>query len=198
MCLPQASPPHAAPVPPASTAAGVSAARSDCHTPAQGAAPLLALEGLSVFFRTDQGLLPAVQGLSLQVAAGAATCLVGESGCGKSLTARAVLRLLPENAVQRGRVLLEGTDLAACTGRELRRVRGRRVGNGFSGAHDRPQPRAHRGQPSGRARGCTCAFPARLPSGGHGPCWLKWAFPIRTAVTTITPTSFPAACAKGL
>ena len=131
MCLPQASPPHAAPVPPASTAAGVSAARSDCHTPAQGAAPLLALEGLSVFFRTDQGLLPAVQGLSLQVAAGAATCLVGESGCGKSLTARAVLRLLPENAVQRGRVLLEGTDLAACTGRELRRVRGRRVGMVF-------------------------------------------------------------------
>lgn len=109
-----------------------------------------------------------------------------------------MLRLLPENAVQRGRVLLEGTDLAACTGRELRRVRGRRVGMVFQEPMTALNPVLTVGSQVAEPCGCTCAFPARLPVGRPRPCWLKWAFPIRTAVTTITPTSFPAACAKGL
>jgi peptide/nickel transport system ATP-binding protein len=106
-------------------------AGTPCGTEPAAAAPLLEIEDLHVHFRTDQGLLPAVQGLHLRLAAGRTTCLVGESGCGKSLTAKAVLRLLPENAQQRGRILLEGTDLAACSERELRRVRGRLVGMVF-------------------------------------------------------------------
>lgn len=71
-------------------------AGTPCGTEPAAAAPLLEIEDLHVHFRTDQGLLPAVQGLHLRLAAGRTTCLVGESGCGKSLTAKAVLRLLPE------------------------------------------------------------------------------------------------------
>ncbi|WP_417292489.1 ABC transporter ATP-binding protein [Desulfovibrio porci] len=92
------------------------------------AAPLLRLEDLSVFFPFVGRLLPAVQEVSLDLPPAAVTCLVGESGCGKSLTARAVLRLTPENAVLGGRALLSGEDLLSLPEKELRRVRGRRVG----------------------------------------------------------------------
>lgn len=92
------------------------------------ALPLLRLEGLSVHFVAGGRLLPAVRGIDLEVPAGGITCLVGESGCGKSLAARSVLRLTPEAAVLGGRVLLRGEDLLALPEKALRSIRGRRVG----------------------------------------------------------------------
>ena len=92
------------------------------------ALPLLRLDGLSVHFVAGGRLLPAVRGIDLEVPAGAITCLVGESGCGKSLAARSVLRLTPEAAVLGGRVLLRGEDMLALSEKALRSVRGRRVG----------------------------------------------------------------------
>ena len=56
----------------------------------------LTLEQLSVSFSTDDGILPAVHAVSLSLPPAGITCLVGESGCGKSLTARAILHLMPE------------------------------------------------------------------------------------------------------
>lgn len=94
-------------------------------------APLLRLERLSVTFRTDAGLLPAVREVSLDLPAGQTTCLVGESGCGKSLTARAVLRLTPSQATLSGRVLLHGDNLLALRDDALRAIRGRHVGMVF-------------------------------------------------------------------
>ena len=90
--------------------------------------PLLKLDGLSVHFLSGGRLLPAVRGIDLEVPAGGITCLVGESGCGKSLAARSVLRLTPEGAVLGGRVLLDGEDLLTLSERALRGIRGRRVG----------------------------------------------------------------------
>ncbi len=90
--------------------------------------PLLRLEELSVHFVAEGRLLPAVRGIDLEVPAGGITCLVGESGCGKSLAARSILRLTPEDAVLGGRVLLRGEDLLALPERALRSIRGRRVG----------------------------------------------------------------------
>ena len=90
--------------------------------------PLLRLDGLSFHFLSQGRLLPAVRGIDLEVPAGGITCLVGESGCGKSLAARSVLRLTPEGAVLGGRVLLEGEDLLTLPERALRGIRGRRVG----------------------------------------------------------------------
>jgi len=91
-------------------------------------APLLSIESLTVAFATERGPVTAVRGVSLSVAAGETLCLVGESGCGKSVTCHAVLGLLPKNGrVTGGRILFEGRDLAALAERELERLRGREV-----------------------------------------------------------------------
>lgn len=79
-------------------------------------------------FPFEGRLLPAVRDVHLELPPAAITCLVGESGCGKSLTARAVLRLTPETAVLGGRALLRGEDLLSLPEKELRGIRGRRVG----------------------------------------------------------------------
>jgi oligopeptide/dipeptide ABC transporter ATP-binding protein len=91
---------------------------------------LLALEHLSVGFRTEQGFARVVDDLSLSIGAGRIVGLVGESGCGKSVTARAIMRLLPTPParIEGGSILLEGTDLLALDERAMRDVRGNRIG----------------------------------------------------------------------
>src|SRR3954467_10612645 len=78
---------------------------------------LLHAEGLVKHFRTAGGVGHAVDGVSLELAAGETLALVGESGCGKSTVGRLVLRLLEPTA---GRVLFEGEDLGALGPRALR------------------------------------------------------------------------------
>ena len=85
---------------------------------------LLALERLSVCFDAGGVPLAAVSDVHLALPEGSVTCLVGESGCGKSLTARAIMRLLPENSEVGGRVLFRGRDILALKEKELRRFRG--------------------------------------------------------------------------
>jgi len=91
--------------------------------------PLLEIRDLQVELATARGALCAVDGVSLQVPRGQTLGIVGESGCGKSLTALSVLRLLrsPPARVARGEVLFEGRDLLALPERELRRIRGNRI-----------------------------------------------------------------------
>jgi peptide/nickel transport system ATP-binding protein len=70
----------------------------------------------------------AVQGISFHIDAGETVALVGESGCGKSVTAFALMRLLPPTAaILRGRVMFEGADLVAASPRVMRAVRGKRI-----------------------------------------------------------------------
>ncbi len=70
---------------------------------------MLDIEELEVALDTDTGLLKAIDGLSLAIRRGETFALVGESGCGKSMTALALLRLLPDNGnVTHGRVKLDG------------------------------------------------------------------------------------------
>ncbi|MDO5537853.1 MAG: ABC transporter ATP-binding protein [Desulfovibrionaceae bacterium] len=88
-------------------------------------AAALEVGGLDVFFRDGDGLpLHAVRGVSFSLAQGSITCLVGESGCGKSMTARACLKLLPRGASCTGSVRLEGRELLGLSERELGKVRG--------------------------------------------------------------------------
>lgn len=89
--------------------------------------PLLCLEHLSIRFQTDAGELTAVNDLSLSLPRAGVTCLVGESGCGKSITARAILRLLPENARTSGRILLDGANMLTLPEAQMQRIRGRRA-----------------------------------------------------------------------
>jgi peptide/nickel transport system ATP-binding protein len=91
------------------------------------AQPLLEVADLSVRFDTDDGPIHAVDGMSFTLAEGEVLGIVGESGCGKSVTCMSLVRLLPETAVVDGRVLFEGNDLLAMPQRELRRVRGRQI-----------------------------------------------------------------------
>jgi oligopeptide/dipeptide ABC transporter ATP-binding protein len=89
-------------------------------------APLLEIEDLVVEFRTDTGVIRAVDGIALRVDAGESIGLVGESGCGKSVTALALLGLVPSppGRIAAGRVLLEGRDLTRLGEAQMRRVRG--------------------------------------------------------------------------
>ncbi|MBO2456289.1 dipeptide ABC transporter ATP-binding protein [Actinomadura violacea] len=92
-------------------------------------APLLEVAGLHVSYLTRTDRVQAVRGAGLDVRPGEIVALVGESGSGKSTTAHAVLRLLAPNAsLDAGTVRFAGRDLAALSERELRTVRGARIG----------------------------------------------------------------------
>jgi peptide/nickel transport system ATP-binding protein len=91
-------------------------------------APLLSVEGLQTHFETGQGVLRAVDGVSFSIERGEVLGLVGESGCGKSVTSLSIMRLVPPpGRVAAGRVLFEGEDLLAKHAEAMRRVRGARI-----------------------------------------------------------------------
>jgi peptide/nickel transport system ATP-binding protein len=90
---------------------------------------MLAVDNLKVAIDADAGLIKAIDGLSLSIARGETFALVGESGCGKSMTALAMMRLLPDNgAVTAGTITLAGTDVLGLPERDMRAIRGGRIG----------------------------------------------------------------------
>jgi oligopeptide/dipeptide ABC transporter ATP-binding protein len=95
-------------------------------------APLLAVENLAVRFATDAGDVPAVRGVSFCIGEGETVALVGESGCGKSVTALAIMRLIRDpGRIAQGRVCMRGRDLAALSETEMQRIRGDEIGMVF-------------------------------------------------------------------
>jgi len=90
---------------------------------------LLRIEDLRTVFETADGTARAVDGVTFEVGAGETVGLVGESGCGKSVTALSIMRLVPEPAgrIEGGRILFEGRDLLALSGKEMRRIRGNEI-----------------------------------------------------------------------
>jgi peptide/nickel transport system ATP-binding protein len=91
-------------------------------------APLLRVRGLVASFRTDAGVLRAVDGVSFDVPRGTTVAVVGESGCGKSVTALSILRLIsPPGRIESGSIELEGRDLLKLSERSMRDVRGKDV-----------------------------------------------------------------------
>ncbi len=91
--------------------------------------PLLAVDGLAIDIHSERGVQQAVKALALSIERGETFALVGESGCGKSITALALLRLLPDAArTAGGRIDLLGTDLNQLPEADMRAVRGGRVG----------------------------------------------------------------------
>jgi peptide/nickel transport system ATP-binding protein len=94
---------------------------------------LLEIRDLRTHFHTPEGVVCAVDGVSLALHEGETLGLVGESGCGKSVTAMSILRLNPEppTTYAGGQVLFRGLDLLRCPARDLRRVRGNQVGMVF-------------------------------------------------------------------
>ena len=93
------------------------------------APPLLRVRDLVTTFRTEQGVLRAVDHVSLEVGEGATLGIVGESGCGKSVTALSILRLIPypQGQIEHGRIELRGRDLLGLTERQMQDVRGNAI-----------------------------------------------------------------------
>ena len=91
---------------------------------------LLSVEGLRAGFETAAGFLRAVDGISFEIRRGEVLGLVGESGCGKTVTALSLLRLLsrPPAVIEGGRALFHGQDLLAMPIAELRKIRGGKIG----------------------------------------------------------------------
>jgi peptide/nickel transport system ATP-binding protein len=90
--------------------------------------PLLAVENLRTQFATRAGVVRAVDGVSFAIERGEVLGLVGESGCGKSVTSLSIMRLVPPpGRVTAGRVLLDGEDLLDRNAEAMRRVRGARI-----------------------------------------------------------------------
>jgi peptide/nickel transport system ATP-binding protein len=90
-------------------------------------APLLEVEDLSVRFDTDEGTVHAVDRMSLTLEPRQVLGIVGESGCGKSVTALSILGLLPKTATVTGNVRFEGNELLGASGSRLRKIRGRQI-----------------------------------------------------------------------
>jgi oligopeptide/dipeptide ABC transporter ATP-binding protein len=90
--------------------------------------PLLSVSDLTVAFPTDRGLLVVVDHVSFDVREGRTLCIVGESGCGKSLTAAALLDLVPvPGKILSGRVEYQGRDILALSENDLRQLRGNEI-----------------------------------------------------------------------
>jgi peptide/nickel transport system ATP-binding protein len=91
--------------------------------------PLLKIENLEVAFKTQDGVVPAVRGVSFDVYPGETVAIVGESGSGKSTTAHAIINLLPGSGrITGGKVLFEGRDLTQFKRHEMESLRGREIG----------------------------------------------------------------------
>ena len=99
------------------------------ESPSQGGAPLLEVENLHVRFETSRGIVRAVDGISYTVKPGETVAIVGESGCGKSVSSLAIMRLLAKNTgkVTAGRILFEGRNLLHLSDEAMREVRGRDI-----------------------------------------------------------------------
>ena len=91
--------------------------------------PLLQVKDLRTYFYTDQGVLRAVDGVSWSIRRGETLALVGESGCGKTVTALSIMRLIPSppGRIVAGQIIFDGQGLLALTERQMRHIRGNRI-----------------------------------------------------------------------
>jgi oligopeptide/dipeptide ABC transporter ATP-binding protein len=95
----------------------------------KGSEVLLDIRGLKTHFVSEEGVSPAVDGVDLRVRRGETLGIVGESGCGKSVTALSIMRLIPDppGRIVAGEILLEGRNLLELSAEEMRRIRGNRI-----------------------------------------------------------------------
>ena len=92
--------------------------------------PLLEIKGLRTHFATDDGIVQAVDGVDITINKGETLCVVGESGCGKTVTAMSILKLIamPPGRIVSGQIMFGGRDLVPLSSNDLDDVRGREIG----------------------------------------------------------------------
>jgi peptide/nickel transport system ATP-binding protein len=95
---------------------------------AGGPQALMSVRGLGIRFKTSQGVWQATRKIDFDIAPGERVGMVGESGCGKTITGLSILRLLPSNlAGLDGSIMFDDIDLASCSTKAMRAIRGRRI-----------------------------------------------------------------------
>ncbi|QNO15693.1 ABC transporter ATP-binding protein [Alkalicella caledoniensis] len=90
---------------------------------------LLTVKNLKTYFYTEDGVVPAIDGVNFDVAPGETLGIVGESGCGKSVTSLSVMRLIPNppGKIEDGEITFDGKDLLAMSEAEMRKIRGNEI-----------------------------------------------------------------------
>ncbi len=105
------------------------------------AKPLLEVRNLKTYFFTEDGVVKAVDGVDFHVFPGEVMGLVGESGCGKSVTSLSIMRLIaPPGKVVEGEILFDGKDLLKFTEEQMVHIRGQPHFDDFPAAASRAQP----------------------------------------------------------
>ena len=160
---------------------------------------LLTVEDLRTHFFTQDGVVKAVDGISFGIRNGETLGIVGESGCGKSITALSVMRLIERpGRIVEGSIRLAGRDLLAMSDEEMRDVRGNASLDDLPGADDLAQPGLHVRRPDRggdlAARGDSAA---RGEGSGRGDARARSGSPTRSAGPASIRTSSRAGCASG-
>jgi len=139
---------------------------------------LLDIRGLRTQFFTDDGLARAVDGVSYSLERGETVGVVGESGCGKSVTALSILRLIPDppGKIVDGEILFEGTNLLTLSPAEMRRIRGNDISMIFQEPMTSLNPVFTIGNQIAEACACTKACPKKRPCTKPLRCSHSWGF----------------------
>lgn len=157
--------------------------------------PVLTIDRLQVTFATDGGGdVHAVRDVSLEVGAGEVVAIVGgESGSGKTVTAKTILGLLPETAISSGAVVINGNNVISVSKSTLRKIRGRDVAMVFQEPSTALNPVFTVGcrlpKVSGHTPRTAVASPPRKPSTGQPRRSARWASRILRRGSTTTRTS---------
>ncbi len=142
-------------------------------------APLLSVEGLSTYFYAETSVSKAVCDVSYTIAPGETLGVVGESGCGKSVTALSVLRLIPEppGRIIAGKIMFNGTDLLRLSEKQMRAVRGNSISMIFQEPMTSLNPVFRVGEQLWNPCCCITTLAGNLPEPKPLNCCIRWAFP---------------------
>ncbi len=157
---------------------------------------LLEISDLTVTFRTEDGSVEAVKGIDLEVRPGEVLALVGESGSGKSVTAMAILKLLPRSATVTGSIRLAGRELLPLAEAEMNAVRGAEISMVFQEPMTALTRACGSATRSPRRSSTTAPSPRRRPGSVRSRCSGAWASPSPPVGRRATRTSCPVGSAS--
>jgi len=155
--------------------------------------PLLEIKGLSVRFFTYQGIVRALEEVDLTIGRGEILGLVGETGCGKSVMARSVLRLIPDppGKISHGEILFKGEDILKLRPRRLREIRGNDISMIFQEPMSSLNPVFRVGNQIQEVIMLHQKVDRRRARGQRWRCSSRSRCPIRSRFSESIPTSCP-------
>ena len=162
--------------------------------------PVLQVKGLKTYYYTEEGVVPAVDGLDFEVEPGETFAIVGESGCGKSVTSLSILRLIPSppGKIIDGEIIYHGQDLVKKSEREMRSIRGNDISMIFQEPMTSLNPVFTVGQQMANRSVSISRWARRKCSKSPSKCCGSSASRSRNTSSTIIQTSSPAVCASAL